>query len=377
MNNLAKCRVCDSREVQFEFEFKAMPIFLWPTPEQQEFFEQHHDLCLFICNSCRHVQVQNLSNKFLEQLYKHDYTNMESPQENQIRAKYLKELYQFSATNILDVGGGTNSTSESFPESFYTILDTQIPLSKKVIHLNGFISNITLKKQYYDFIFAFHILEHLENPRADLASLRNSLADHGKLIIEVPDTKYYSLKFPFYLYFHQHINLFNENSLHHLLSLAGFKRIECQTQEARILAIYEKNFDKVKKHNFEKIEPLHILNKNKIYFKALESFLLEIIDKNDDFHIDFLGAGGSATLFFYHCPLILSRVRNVYDSDPRKIGFNLPGTRKKIIKTPISFENETVYMGMGRSMTKNWINFDYNKFVDIFQAVEHLRIEND
>ena len=133
----------------------------------------------------------------------------------------------------------------------------------------------------------------------------------------------------------------------------------------------------MKKFNFEEIEPSYILDKNVTYFKALESLLLEVISKHDDFYLDFLGAGGSSTLFFYHCPMILSRVRNVYDSDPRKIGLNVPGTYKKVTKTPITFENETVYMGMGRPMTRNWINLDSDKFIDIFQTVKKLGIEND
>lgn len=371
MCNLIKCRLCESTKVILRLEFNNMPMFLWPV-SQKLFDKQNHDLCVFVCTVCGHAQIQNLTEEFLDQLYKYDYINLDSPRVNQIRANILRSFYQFDERNILDVGGATNSTYDLFTDSNYSILDPQKPLSSEVIHINGFISTTELKQEYYDYIFAFHIIEHLENPREDLSKLRKSLRSKGKLIIEVPDAEYYSTNLPFYLYFHQHINLFTQNSLQYLLNLSGFKRIENMICNGRILAVFEKNSSVRLNIKYRKVEPDFVYKRNSDFFAKLEDSLLQILDKNSSCNLDFLGAGGSSTLFFYHCPGILSKVRNIYDGDIRKVGSNLPGTKIKILETPTKFESDTVYMGMGGIMLEQWESYGSCNFVDILEVVREL-----
>jgi hypothetical protein len=297
---------------------------------------------------------------------------LDSPQVNQNRANILRSFYQFSSKNILDVGGATNSTYDLFTDSTYSILDPQKPLSSEVIHINGFISSTDLIQDHYDYIFAFHIIEHLENPREDLFKLRMSLRNNGKLIVEVPDAEYYSINLPFYLYFHQHINLFTQSSLQYLLNLSGFKRIRNIIYNGRILAVFEKNSSVHRNTQYRKVEPDYAYTRNSEFFAKLENSLLQILDNNSSYNFDFLGAGGSSTLFFYHCPGILSRVRNIYDGDIRKVGSNLPGTKMKILETPKKFKSDTIYMGIGRTMLEQWEYYESCNFIDILKVVRDL-----
>jgi len=373
MCNLTNCRLCQSSEVILRLEFNDMPIFLWPV-SQKSLGIQNHDLCVFVCATCGHPQLQNLSEEFLDKLYKYDYINLDSPQVNLDRATVLRLLFQFSSRNILDVGGATNSTHNLFKDSIYSILDPQKPLSSEVIHLDGYISSVELTRDFYDYIFAFHIIEHLENPRKDLIKLRKSLKNNGKLIIEVPDAEYYSNNLPFYLYFHQHINLFTQSSLQYLLNLSGFKRTEIMIHNGRILAVFEKDSQISLSAQYTKVEPDFVYKRDKEFFTKLENSILRILNKNNSKDLDFLGAGGSSTLFFYHCPGILSRIRNIYDRDLRKVGSNLPGTELKILETPAKFESNTVYMGMGAIMLEQWANYESCNFIDILKVVKDLEI---
>lgn len=371
MCNLIRCRLCGSTEVKLRLKFNDMPMFLWPV-SQKLLDKQNHDLRVFVCEICGHAQIQNLTKAFLDQLYKYDYINLDSPQVNKKRANILRDLYQFSERNILDVGGATNSTYDLFKDSNYSILDPQKPLSAEVVHINGFISSTELKQDYYDYIFAFHIIEHLENPRQDLSKLRKSLRSEGKLIIEVPDAEYYSSNLPFYLYFHQHINLFTHNTLQYLLSLSGFKRIKNTIYNGRILAVFEKNLSTSVNSPYKKVEPDFVYKRNSEFFTKLEDSLLQILYKNSGYNLDFLGAGGSSTLFFYHCPRILAKIRNIYDGDIRKVGRILPGTKIRILETPKKFESDTVYMGIGEAMLEQWEHYDSCNFIDILKVVKDL-----
>lgn len=77
----------------------------------------------------------------------------------------------------------------------------------------------------YEVITLFHVLEHLDDPKGFLITLRESLAEGGKLIIEMPDRDGYGFrKFGarwFYLQ-REHLYYFNKKSLIYLLESSGF-----------------------------------------------------------------------------------------------------------------------------------------------------------
>jgi 2-polyprenyl-3-methyl-5-hydroxy-6-metoxy-1,4-benzoquinol methylase len=81
----------------------------------------------------------------------------------------------------------------------------------------------------YDLITAFHVIEHLPDPRGVLREISKHLASNGKLILEVPSsedaliTLYESHAFMSFTYWSQHIYLFNTNTLESLVKQAGLK----------------------------------------------------------------------------------------------------------------------------------------------------------
>jgi 2-polyprenyl-3-methyl-5-hydroxy-6-metoxy-1,4-benzoquinol methylase len=81
----------------------------------------------------------------------------------------------------------------------------------------------------YDIITAFHVLEHLPDPREMLISLGRFLNTNGRMIIEVPnaDDALLSIfdcnEFQLFTYWSQHLYLFNASTLATLVKQAGLK----------------------------------------------------------------------------------------------------------------------------------------------------------
>jgi 2-polyprenyl-3-methyl-5-hydroxy-6-metoxy-1,4-benzoquinol methylase len=82
-----------------------------------------------------------------------------------------------------------------------------------------------------DYIFLFHVLEHIKDPIAILNSLKSKLKHGGKIIVEVPNaddallTLYKSEAFSNFTYWSPHLYLFNANTLPILAKKAGLNVI--------------------------------------------------------------------------------------------------------------------------------------------------------
>lgn len=79
----------------------------------------------------------------------------------------------------------------------------------------------------FDLVTAFHVLEHLHDPRATLKKLSKTLRVSGRIIIEVPSsddaliTLYNCLPFQRFTYWSQHLYLFNAQTIKMLATQAG------------------------------------------------------------------------------------------------------------------------------------------------------------
>lgn len=86
----------------------------------------------------------------------------------------------------------------------------------------------------YDLITAFHVIEHLPDPRAMLRELAAHLKSQGRLVIEVPSsedallTLYDSDAFQRFTYWSQHLFLFNAETLRCLAIQAGLRVVSIQ-----------------------------------------------------------------------------------------------------------------------------------------------------
>jgi len=81
----------------------------------------------------------------------------------------------------------------------------------------------------FDLITAFHVVEHLKDPRKTLQTLAKKLDRNGRIVLEVPSandallTLYNSDAFQRFTYWSQHLFLFNSYTLTTLATQAGLK----------------------------------------------------------------------------------------------------------------------------------------------------------
>lgn len=108
-------------------------------------------------------------------------------------------------------------------------LEKRLKFHFEKINLNVFsdVKDVSLK---FDYIFLFHVLEHIKNPLDILSTLKYFLKSSGKLVIEVPNsddallTLYKSKAFSEFTYWSPHLYLYNEKTLDMLLQQAEYKK---------------------------------------------------------------------------------------------------------------------------------------------------------
>jgi cyclopropane fatty-acyl-phospholipid synthase-like methyltransferase len=86
-----------------------------------------------------------------------------------------------------------------------------------------------LSGRLFDLITAFHVVEHLPDPRAVLRQLAGLLTENGTIMVEVPSaddallTLYQSQAFSEFTYWSQHLFLFNNRTMPTLVEQAGLR----------------------------------------------------------------------------------------------------------------------------------------------------------
>ncbi len=155
------------------------------------------------------------------------------------RATYMDDFrrYQFLKNKInnkkvLDFGCGNGGFIDIASKSTKKIHGYEIDkktvsfLKKKKLYVHSYFSEIEIK---YDFITAFHVLEHLNDPINVLKELSKLLNSKGEIIFEIPNSNdalielYACEKFKDFTYWSQHLILYNESTIKRLIKKANMK----------------------------------------------------------------------------------------------------------------------------------------------------------
>ena len=156
---------------------------------------------------------------------------LESTEEDDNRRyQFIKEKITNKA--VLDFGcgiGGFLSMAENSARMVAGVeLETALQSSFQQRKLNVF-SNLNLVRGRYNVITAFHVIEHLANPKDTLMHLSDFLTEDGLMIVEVPNsndallTLYENRPFQDFTYWSQHLFLFNEKTITDLVRQSGLK----------------------------------------------------------------------------------------------------------------------------------------------------------
>jgi len=158
---------------------------------------------------------------------------LETEFDDERRFKFLKE--QVTNKTILDFGCGAGGfldrTKLLASEVSGVELEKALQTSFDERELNVF-SNLQLAQEdgrKWDLITAFHVVEHLSDPRQTLNDLSTLLNKQGQMIIEVPSandvllTLYNNQPFQNFTYWSQHLFLFNSQTFSDLIKQSGLK----------------------------------------------------------------------------------------------------------------------------------------------------------
>jgi len=135
-----------------------------------------------------------------------------------------------SNLKILDFGCGygflLKGINKNFEKHAVEIHDKSLSILRKNknIHIHKNLKN--LKKNYFDYIIIYHVIEHLDEPKKVILKLKKLLKKDGILIVGTPNISSLASKIfksNFRLYDHDHVIMFSENSLKLFLKKLGFR----------------------------------------------------------------------------------------------------------------------------------------------------------
>lgn len=206
---------------------------------------------LYRCQNCGLVQAFPLPSKNeVKKLYQGDYYKNYSFYNSQIpahRAYFQKKIAQIkkyrSSGKLLDVGCAVGilldeAKKQGFTPEGVDVSDYAVNQCLK-LDLKAFVGDITVinKKNYYDIITAFEIVEHEYDPVKALKTMALLLKPGGLLVITVPNTETLTNKLMGKYWFgwrnKEHLYHFNQKSLFLLLEKAGFSKIKIEEDSAR------------------------------------------------------------------------------------------------------------------------------------------------
>ncbi|MDU2063425.1 MAG: methyltransferase domain-containing protein [Sporomusaceae bacterium] len=139
-----------------------------------------------------------------------------------------------------------------------------------------------------DCVIIRHVLEHIDNLKDMISSVKQIISDQGLLVIEVPNVKRILDEFLFSNLFHEHLNYFSIESLNFLLHQFGFEVIEFTEVDIHggsILAFYKLRNVGSEHQNFINSDDLEAAisrfsNHANNYYESLTKLVYSLRSKN-------------------------------------------------------------------------------------------------
>ena len=281
MNNLKKCLICDSENVEVrESEVRKFLVERMFEFNEQENYLIHCKYCGFAFYSLRPTEEQ--LNKFYQGYRNDEYQK----QRQKFECWYTKEINEAigktkeeienrqillenilienmninEIKSVLDYGGDKGQLiSGIFNNSVKYVYDiSQVEAVPNVTALNT-ITAVAERK--YDFIMSTHVLEHVCYPDKIIKEIQNLLAKDGYFYLELPlDSPFYknpfaAFQFLFNKYFplktiwkhywylkkykkfvpmHEHINYFTPESVKYMLEQNGFEVVYSEVLDLNV-----------------------------------------------------------------------------------------------------------------------------------------------
>lgn len=347
------CPVCESDEIYIFMEIPEMPIYcnrLWSTREKA-LSACRGDIRLGSCNNCGHIFNTAFDPKLMvyDQQYEnslHFSTRFQSYAE--ALAQRLISDYDIRNKDVIDIGCGKgdflallcdlgNNRGLGFDPSY----ENNRVITDIADHLHVIHDYFSERYSQYpgDLICCRHVLEHIENPRAFLESVRRTIGNRTESVVffEVPDVMYTLKDMGIWDLIYEHCGYYSQSSLSYLFKTCGFEVLKLiPSFGGQFLCIDAKPDDgagrSAEPTSMEKNDFQH-------YIKA---FLDKYLSKRDywEYELDrmsksgrktIIWGGGSKGITFLNVLQNSKQVEYVVDINPHKHGRYVPGTGQRIV----------------------------------------------
>lgn len=159
------------------------------------------EAALCICNSCGYVfdsprPTLDAIISFYSTPAKYDSWLSEEGARAKLWTRRLKKMRRVARPGtLLDVGAGIGQFLHLARRDFTETCGTEVSSSAVAIAqnkyglqlLHGTLGTLSLPPESFDNITAFHVLEHVPNPKAMIGECRSLLRENGVLVIAVPN----------------------------------------------------------------------------------------------------------------------------------------------------------------------------------------------
>ena len=368
-SGIHNCPLCGSSELLFFYNAIDVPAScnrLWKNKDDAincpkgdiKLAFCHH--CTFISNTAIEPQKNQYDNQYDNSLF---YSAHFQDFARKLAAE-LVERYNLHGKTIVEIGGGKvdflsliissghNNGFRFDPFNWkgecadQAIIDFGSPSLRWFQPVSG--------DKRIDFIFSYHELEHMNNPKNFLSNLRLAIAQNlsVRVFFSVPNVLKAFQEGDYTDVIYEHVSYFTIPSLFFLFSNCGFNISNIEETRGEIFdSIYVDatiNQEKTSKTKSVSEAAVNQIEKSIRQFaartseniKGLSEQVKTLLDKGNRIVVWGVGARGVTTLNI----LKDQRIEYAVDINPRKQGLYVPGTGQKIVKPEFLSDYEPDYV---------------------------------
>ncbi|MCF6331263.1 MAG: class I SAM-dependent methyltransferase [Sulfurimonas sp.] len=216
------CKLCGSKD----FKYKKGQV------------RDAKEIKILECSECSLVYLsstKHIDENFYEESNMHKEVDFnrwqnQTKEDDERRFEFVKPM--ITNKSVLDFGSGNGGFALMAKEISSNV--ATVELEKAVVPFYAkksltLYDNLDKIEEKFDYITAFHVLEHLREPEVTLETMKDLLKDGGKIIVEVPNAKdallsiYESEAFSKFTYWSCHLYLYNQRTITLLAKKASLK----------------------------------------------------------------------------------------------------------------------------------------------------------